>query len=386
MIDRITIVEDVVATFESLYETIGAMTDFDHAHLSFATVSIESCAHRLGATSIDIIPCLSHPTVSMEELREDLWRGVKTGVKAIWDGLIRFIEWAIDKIKGAYRKLTNGLSVVKQSIKRRIAERKGPSKEEVDNLNNSLKAMRKERSKKVETSETEWVLRSEKNKHHFGMIKKPADITNYIQLMTSVAEKIIPHITDSKEVEKTLKALIPREGVKPSHMELNSATNSMYRTLGLDKMTAISLPDPMTLEYDKSEGILVLKDRGIYFSGVGKSSHGKLDFSDEEMVKIIEAAESALKSNVFERTYAILESYKKVLKENITELQKVYSKDSFHATINIRLIRSLLRSSVDVALKPVHAVEDLVKAIHAAENIARNADSASKGAKDIDKE
>lgn len=380
------IIEDVIATFESLYDTIGDVAGFDQSHLQLATVSLESCAGLMNCGVVELVPCLAQPVVSMEDLREDLWKGAKAGAKAIWDGFIRFLEWAIDKVKGTYRKLKNGLGVVKQSLKRRIAERKGPSKEDVDNLNISLKGMQKDRAKKVETGDTEWVLRSEKNKHNFGMIKKPSDISDYIQLMTTTAEKIVPAIPDSKDVEKFLNGLIPREGEKPSDFALNTATKSMYRDLGLDKMTAISLPDPMTLEYDKGVGHLTLRDRSIYFSGAGKSSSGKLDFSDDEMLKIIEAAESALQSSVFDRTYKTLESYKKVLKENIKRLEDAFGKNGFHAPMNIRLIRSLLRSSVDVALKPLHAVEDLVKAIHSAENVARNANAASGAAKDIDKE
>lgn len=380
------IVEDVVATFESLYTTIGDVAGFDQSHLQLATVSLESCAGLMNCDVVELVPCLAQPVVSMEDLREDLWKGAKAGAKAIWDGLIRFIEWVMDKIKGSYRRLKNGLGVVKQSLKRRIAERKGPSKEDVDNLNISLKGMQKDRAKKVETGDTEWVLRSEKNKHNFGMIKKPSDINDYIQLMTTTAERIIPVIPDSKDVEKFLNGLIPREGEKPSDFALNTATKSMYRDLGLDKMTTISLPDPMTLEYDKGVGHLTLRDRSIYFSGAGKSSSGKLDFSDVEMLKIIETAESALQSRVFERAYETLDSYKKILKENIKRLEDAFGKNGFHAPMNIRLIRSLLRSSVDVALKPLHAVEDLVKAIHSAENTARNVNAASGAAKDIDKE
>lgn len=386
MTATLEIAEDVVASLESLYDALGEVNNFGQMHLDLVTVSVEGCASRMGYSAVDLIPCLGQPVVSMEDLREDLWRGAKSGAKALWDGLIRFLEWAIDKIKGTYRKLKNGLSVVKQSIKRRIAERSGPSKEDIDNLNISMKAAQKERSKKVSTTNTEWVLRSEKNKHNFGMIKKPVDISDYIKLMTTTAEKIVPAIPDSKDVEKFLNGLIPREGEKPSDFALNTAVKSMYRDLGLDKMTAISLPDPMTLEYDKGVGHLTLRDRSIYFSGAGKSSSGKLDFSDGEMLKIIEAAESALQSRVFERTYETLESYKKILKENIKRLEDAFGKNGFHAPMNIRLIRSLLRSSVDVALKPLHAVEDLVKAIHSAENVARNANAASGAAKDIDKE
>lgn len=387
MNQQLDTVSQVVNTFEHLYETLGSVASFNQGHLDLVTASVESCAASMNCGAIDLLPILTPGTVvSVEDLREDLWRGVKAGAKAIWDGFLTFIEWAIAKIKGTYRRLKNGLSLVKQSIKRRIAARKEPSKETVDNLNNGIKAMQKERSKEVETTDTEWVLRSEKNKHNFGMIKKPEDITKYIQLMTTTAEKILPSIPDSKDIEKFFQGLVAKAEVKGSQAELSATVKTLYQDMKLDKMTSISLPDPMAVEYDTADAKMVLRDRNLYFSQTGKASSGKLDFSDEAMLKIVEVAEAALQSQVFERAYDILASYKKILADNMKRLETLYDKNQYIARMNLRLLRDLMRSSVDVMMKPLHAVEDLVKAIHAAENMVRNTSPANTNAKDIDKE